>query len=590
MMHCRTRGSARALLPWIVFVLSFSLETLYAQSSNGVLREVYLNIGGNAVADLTNHPNYPASPDLETIQPAFEAPSEFGDNYGQRMRALLLPPVTGSFIFYIASDDNSELYLSTDESPQNRVRIAQVATWTASRAWQEPRDNNNLVQKSSPITLTNGRRYYLEAVQKEGTGGDNLAVAWQKPGDPVPANGSAPIPGSYLLVYGLAPPAITQQPTNVTVVEGGSATFAVKLQRMIGVTFQWYRDSNRISNATNASYTLGPVSLADSNSVFFCSITNSLGGTNSGAATLFVVPDTTRPALQAAGNLGDSQALFVVFSEDVEEASATNAAHYTINGGVTVTRATFGVDARTIILFTTPMAVGATYLLTVNDVRDRATTPNTILPNSQISFSVVSRPLDISYLSLPRETLGPSSRRHGVVISEVMYHPTNRTDSRNVEFIEIYNTQPWFEELGGWRISGAIDYSFPSNTILQARSFLVVAANPTDFRAVYSFTNVFGPFANSNGLQNSSGTLRLRNNRDAIVFEMNYSGDPPYPAAADGAGHSLVLARPSYGEGDPRAWEASNSAGGSPGAAEVFSPNSYRSIVLNEFLAHTDPA
>jgi hypothetical protein len=128
---------------------------------------------------------------------------------------------------------------------------------------------------------------------------------------------------------------------------------------------------------------------------------------------------------------------------------------------------------------------------------------------------------------------------------------------------------------------------FSPNTVMPARSFLVVAGNPTDFRRVYSFTNVFGPFLGSNGLQNSSGTLRLRNARDAILFEMNYSGDPPFPVAADGAGHSLVLARPSYGEADPRAWAASEIVGGTPGTADGTSTG-YKTILINEILAHTD--
>ena len=97
----------------------------------------------------------------------------------------------------------------------------------------------------------------------------------------------------------------------------------------------------------------------------------------------------------------------------------------------------------------------------------------------------------------------------------------------------------------------------------------MVAANPADFRSIYAFTNVYGPFVGSNGLQNSSGNLRLRNNKDAVLFDMSYNGDPPYPVTADGAGHSLVLARPSYGEGDPRAWAASDQLGGNPGAADV---------------------
>src|SRR5256885_4774115 len=165
---------------------------IYASSAlaqtNGIVREVYYNINGNAVANLTSAPKFPASPDEEFIESAFEAPSNFADNYGQRMRALLVPPVTGSYVFWVASDDNSALYLSTDEDPTHRTRIAYVSQWTSSREWAKEAN-----QKSAPITLTNGLRYYVEALQKEGGGGDNLAVTWQRPGDPAPANGGAPI-------------------------------------------------------------------------------------------------------------------------------------------------------------------------------------------------------------------------------------------------------------------------------------------------------------------------------------------------------------------------------------------------------------
>ena len=37
-------------------------------------------------------------------------------------------------------------------------------------------------QQSSPILLTAGQKYYVEVLQKEGSGGDNVAVAWQGPG------------------------------------------------------------------------------------------------------------------------------------------------------------------------------------------------------------------------------------------------------------------------------------------------------------------------------------------------------------------------------------------------------------------------
>ena len=82
--------------------------------------------------------------------------------------------------------------------------------------------------------------------------------------------------------------------------------------------------------------------------------------------------------------------------------------------------------------------------------------------------------------------------------------------------------------------------------------------------------------------------MRLRNKMGAVLLEANYSADPAWPVAADGAGHSLVLARPSYGEANAEAWEASEVLGGTPGAGETPAANPYRPILINEFLAHTD--
>jgi len=68
---------------------------------------------------------------------------------------------------------------------------------------------------------------------KEGSGGDNLAVRWKLPSGVI----EEPIPASRLLVFGLGPPQISQQPTNVAVVEGGSATFTVRLTRAFGASY-----------------------------------------------------------------------------------------------------------------------------------------------------------------------------------------------------------------------------------------------------------------------------------------------------------------------------------------------------------------
>jgi hypothetical protein len=84
---------------------------------------------------------------------------------------------------------------------------------------------------------------------------------------------------------------------------------------------------------------------------------------------------------------------------------------------------------------------GQTYTLTVNNVRDRAATPNTILPGSQRTFSLAFTPVSIDFIKGNNEPPGPSSRRTGLAITEIMYHPADRTDGRNLEFIELFNSE-----------------------------------------------------------------------------------------------------------------------------------------------------
>src|SRR6266849_10648543 len=133
----------------------------------------------------------------------------------------------------------------------------------------------------------------------------------------------------------------------------------------------------------------------------------------------------------------------------------------------------------------------------------------------------------------------------GLAFTEIMYHPPPRADGKNLEFIELFNSQPYFEDLSGFRISGDVDYTFPPGAILPGGGFLVIAKSPADLQSVYGISNVIGPYTNS--LSNKSGTLRLRNRAGAVLLEVTFDSQPPWPITADGVGHSLVLARPSYG-------------------------------------------
>ena len=88
----------------------------------------------------------------------------------------------------------------------------------------------------------------------------------------------------------LSAPGIVQQPANVTVAAGQSASFTVIAAGSAPLTYQWSRNGVPIANATNASYTLLNSTKADSGVRFFVTVSNPLGSATSNAALLTVAP------------------------------------------------------------------------------------------------------------------------------------------------------------------------------------------------------------------------------------------------------------------------------------------------------------
>ena len=136
-----------------------------------ITREQWNNAPGNRVADIP----ITRDPSSVTTLTAFETQA-LGTNYGARIRGFICPPATGDYVFWIASNDNSELWISTNDDPLNRRRVAYVASATDFRQW-----NKFATQRSAPIQLTQGKRYYIEALHKQGAGTDHLSVGWQLP-------------------------------------------------------------------------------------------------------------------------------------------------------------------------------------------------------------------------------------------------------------------------------------------------------------------------------------------------------------------------------------------------------------------------
>lgn len=171
--------------------------------------KVYSGIGGTTVASLTSAPSYPNSPSQASVLNTLEGTFS-GSNYGSTITTTIVAPDTGTYRFYIASDDDSSLLFNTGgASPAGAVQIASVSGWTDARQW-----NKYASQQSAAITLTAGQQYYLQALQKESAGGDHLAIAWTTPSNSTITVIGAPYIARELPVA--ASPAILTQPQPVT--------------------------------------------------------------------------------------------------------------------------------------------------------------------------------------------------------------------------------------------------------------------------------------------------------------------------------------------------------------------------------------
>jgi hypothetical protein len=75
----------------------------------------------------------------------------------------------------VAGDQSAELFLSTDDSPENKRRIAFCPRWAANF-------ESHPEQVSAAISLVAGKKYYFETLQLGGGGNGYTNVGWDLPG------------------------------------------------------------------------------------------------------------------------------------------------------------------------------------------------------------------------------------------------------------------------------------------------------------------------------------------------------------------------------------------------------------------------
>lgn len=176
------------------YTSSTSLLNLHVdENAATVAREYWSGIAGATVASIPTNTNPTGSANLTSLA----APTDFGDNYGARVRGYISAPTTGNYYFWIAASNSAELWISNDSEPVNIFKRASVVTGSATpQTW-----NGETNQKSPWLALEQGKKYYFEVLHKAGVGsGDNLAIGWAKPGEAT-AVPSQVVPGFVLSPY-----------------------------------------------------------------------------------------------------------------------------------------------------------------------------------------------------------------------------------------------------------------------------------------------------------------------------------------------------------------------------------------------------
>jgi pectin methylesterase-like acyl-CoA thioesterase len=241
------------------------------------------------------------------------------------------------------------------------------------------------------------------------------------------ASNSAGVTNSSMTLTVIVPPSISAQPTNMTVLNGGSASFSVTASGVPAPAYQWYKNGAAISSgsnnsATNATLNLATTVATDTGSTYYVVVSNAAGTVTSSTATLTVNSSMGYNSLTPANgatNVSYDTPLYVNFNSTPTLRAAGKIRIYNTNNSVTP------VDT---IDLSQCVTNNATYAANVQ--------PYTIGGDAFTNFPVI--------ITGTKAAIYP---HHGLLTSNQTYYVTldNGTfaDSAGAYFVGITDTNAW---------------------------------------------------------------------------------------------------------------------------------------------------
>jgi hypothetical protein len=228
----------------------------------------------------------------------------------------------------------------------------------------------------NPITNATSATLTIDLVLQEDAGSYSMRIS-----NPLATN----VTRSALLTVTNSPVRITDpnQPADQTVTEGLPVSFGVVAVGSAPLSYQWFKGTTAIENANAPTHTIPAVQTSDADD-YHVVVTNPFpSSVTSRTARLTVVADTNSPSL--LGVVGTPNRITITFSEPVTSASANASTNYLLNGGLDVRAAAQDPnDPAVVVLTTSAQTLGASYILTVNNIFDRFN--NRIASNTQAPF------------------------------------------------------------------------------------------------------------------------------------------------------------------------------------------------------------
>jgi hypothetical protein len=172
-----------------------------------------------------------------------------------------------------------------------------------------------------------------------------------------------------------------------------------------------------------------------------------------------------------------------------------------------------------------------------------------------------------------------------IVFSEINYHPGDPTaaeiaagftDQEDFEFVELRNISAVAVDVSNCRFDTGLTYTIAAGTTIPAGGTLVIPRRTAAFNVRYPGVATAAQYyvAGGNTLSNSGEELSLLDASGKDIKRFTYKDSAPWPAAADGAGATLVLVSPGLNpdHNDPLNWRASTALNGNPGTSDSTPP------------------